>query len=524
MASTSQTHIVHKQVIDLHVSSKSEAKIWQDKISDLLQKGLMSKLEKACNEICSPDETIRIDKLELDLGKLSVERFDEHFESEVVKIFRNEIVKDYYSRLNLMSDKNQKNQKKLTGVSEKSLSQNDNLEDAFIHYFQNGTWPWWSKKIESGMVSKIWNEQLEKGFINFSKSLKLSKPNDHAIKRLVHLTEQNILFDHIDPVQEWKVEELYDYLLKNNYLKRSNNKFFLDFIRYSEISKRSIPETKALLFLATLSRSGQRSVEGEIRKISKSAYLPVDIQNVWIQNLTLFEKVLQAKKPEKGIKNLLTNDLSLDQIAEIEIPSIVSVEKSKGQDVIEERLLADKARDDTTVPNTNKSAENDESILVPNAGAVILWPYLQMFFKELRLLHDGQFVDPDKQARAVQLLHYLVCGVQEADDCDWPLLKLLCGLQIDEFVLPEFELNNEEKQECENLLSSVIRNWPVLKNTKPQSLQASFLCRVGLLKKEQNGWIAHIERTGIDVLLDKINWPISVIRLPWNDYMIHVQW
>ncbi len=204
--------------------------------------------------------------------------------------------------------------------------------------------------------------------------------------------------------------------------------------------------------------------------------------------------------------------------------SNLNLQQRKESTLYQKYLKYDNLRDIPTRMSKSIVPGEGESLEIDNAGVVLLWPYLEMFFKALGLVEDHAFINIEGQARAVQLLHYLVNGNENAEEYHWPLLKLLCGTQIPDFVSARFELTTGEKEESEHLLKAVVRNWKALKNTSPAALQSSFLRRSGLLMHDHNGWIVYIERISIDVLLDKLTWPVSVIKLPWNDYTIHVKW
>lgn len=166
----------------------------------------------------------------------------------------------------------------------------------------------------------------------------------------------------------------------------------------------------------------------------------------------------------------------------------------------------------------------EEGLVIPNGGLVLLGPYLLLFFEGLRLLENKQFRDAAARQRAVQLLHYLYSGEEAGEEHDMALNKLLCGMRLSDFAAPEFRLTESEKAGCDDLLEAVIRNWNAIKGTSVQGFRRSFLHKQGILGKEQHGWLLRIQRSSIDILLERLPWSVAVIRLPWNDYLIHVEW
>lgn len=164
----------------------------------------------------------------------------------------------------------------------------------------------------------------------------------------------------------------------------------------------------------------------------------------------------------------------------------------------------------------------EEDIYVANAGLVLLHPYLHMFFEELKIAQAGELLQPEK---AVLLLHYLSTGSGAAQEYELALNKILCGRSPETFVDTRGRISRREKDESRQLLEAVIRNWPALKSTSPQGLQGNFLCREGVLSpRQEGGWLLKVAGSTIDLLLDKLPWSISVVKLPWMPASLHVEW
>lgn len=168
--------------------------------------------------------------------------------------------------------------------------------------------------------------------------------------------------------------------------------------------------------------------------------------------------------------------------------------------------------------------KNNETQYVSNCGTVLLHPFLLSFFTELNLVKENGFVSVEACQRAVLLLHYLATGETETEEWNAVLAKVLCGLALNETLPNIIELTNKEREESEALLQSIIRYWPPLKNTSVNGLRQSFLQREGKLEAKQNGWLLTVEQKTIDVLLDKLPWGFSTIKLPWMNEMMSVDW
>jgi hypothetical protein len=170
------------------------------------------------------------------------------------------------------------------------------------------------------------------------------------------------------------------------------------------------------------------------------------------------------------------------------------------------------------------SINDYESISTNVAGLGLLAPYLQRFFKDLGLINNDAFINHEKQCKAVQILHYVATSERRTPEHMLTLNKLLVGLDINTPIPARLSLTKRQKAVCELLLTSVITNWPALGNTSVKGLQGSFLLRNGVIRKDGDNWILHVEHKTFDVLLDKLPWSFRLIKLSWNEYFIHVQW
>lgn len=165
-----------------------------------------------------------------------------------------------------------------------------------------------------------------------------------------------------------------------------------------------------------------------------------------------------------------------------------------------------------------------EEAYINNAGLVLIWPFLPTLFKGLEWMEDKAFKSEELQHKALWFLEYLVTGATDSDESELVLNKLLVGLKAETPVPNEIELSLAEKEEAEHLLTVVIQNWSVLKGTSVEGFRATFLRKEGHLKKDFTGWKLHVERATMDVLLEKLPWSYSVIKLPWVTEMIYVEW
>jgi hypothetical protein len=170
------------------------------------------------------------------------------------------------------------------------------------------------------------------------------------------------------------------------------------------------------------------------------------------------------------------------------------------------------------------SDEEATGIYLNQAGLVLLHPFLNLYFDDAGLLTDDHFRDETCQQIAIYLLHYLATRQTTPPEYELVLPKFLCGWHLDEPVhCPE--LPDTALTEAEHLLQTVIDYWTALKSTSPDGLREGFLQRQGKLTRTgDKTWKLQVEKQAIDVLLSRLPWGVSMVKLPWMDNLLTVEW
>lgn len=171
---------------------------------------------------------------------------------------------------------------------------------------------------------------------------------------------------------------------------------------------------------------------------------------------------------------------------------------------------------------TKSSTKN--SLFIENAGMVILWPFFTFLFEKLELLKGNSFVSQDAAIRASYILQYLVTGHQNFNEQGMAFNKFLCNLPHNTLLPPITALTEPEKELCHELLINAISRWEIIHNTSIEGLRESFLLRFGKLEWHDEHLTLHVEKKSFDILIDKLPWSISVIRLGWMKDPIDVYW
>ncbi|MEL7159233.1 MAG: contractile injection system tape measure protein, partial [Bacteroidota bacterium] len=159
------------------------------------------------------------------------------------------------------------------------------------------------------------------------------------------------------------------------------------------------------------------------------------------------------------------------------------------------------------------------------AGVILAHPFLEPLFANLGFWQEGAFVDALARQSAVYLTHYLATGEATTEEENLLLSKLLCGwpLQGDPVVLTE-PLAKPELREADDVLRAVIEHWPAIGKASPAGLREGFFAREARLQVRENDWLLTVERKAQDLLLGQLPWGVSLIRAPWHDRFLKIEW
>ncbi|MCH7736951.1 MAG: hypothetical protein IH872_06055 [Chloroflexi bacterium] len=163
-------------------------------------------------------------------------------------------------------------------------------------------------------------------------------------------------------------------------------------------------------------------------------------------------------------------------------------------------------------------------IYIANAGVVLAASYLQRLFDMLGLIEGPAFKDAASAVRGVHLLQFMVDESTASPEHLLVLNKIMCGVRTGIPIVREIDITDREKEAVEGLIQGMIQNWTALGNTSVAGFRESFLQREGRLRLDNNAWHLLVEPRAYDMLLDRIPWGFSTIRLPWMERVIYVDW
>lgn len=172
----------------------------------------------------------------------------------------------------------------------------------------------------------------------------------------------------------------------------------------------------------------------------------------------------------------------------------------------------------------NNREELNTGITVFNAGIVKLNSYYPMLFERLGLIENNQFISEEARQKAVHYLQYLTTGQSYTEESFLTMNKLLCGMKISDPVIDGIEISDEAKNTIEGMVHSAISYWSAIGRCSIEGFRGNWLVREGVLIEEEDRWNLTVEKRPYDVLLMKSPFSHSIIKFPWMEKQLNVDW
>lgn len=230
----------------------------------------------------------------------------------------------------------------------------------------------------------------------------------------------------------------------------------------------------------------------------------------------LGEKIISTEEAKSGNENPGNEDQNIPQHPTPETPN-----PEPGAPTPEPPVEQEKP---APTPEDQLFREKPSAGMTRFGGLVILAPFLPAFFSELKLVEDGKFTGEAEQYKAVHLLNFLATGKTSSPEYKLLLHKLLCGIEITQPIPKTIKLTAAEKKEAMLFLDDIAGQWTTLRSTSGKALRDTFFRRNGILEKRDNSWLLRVERGGMDIILDTLPWTISIIKAPWMQQLLQVEW
>jgi hypothetical protein len=567
----SQKHIIKKQVLDITLTSNEGSFTLQSEISRIYHSEILPILDEYFSALDSSDEPLRIERLEIDAGEINPRNI------------RHELVKNLAAQLpekmGEILHRKQLYDAYHEADGQKQPKRNKEFE-IVSYYLTHGRLPWWVRSGEYYSLPELLRVLLVAEPKKMQQLLAGVANNPNSVKRLVYQASDELLESSIALFQRERSNIMLR-IMKN--ITATLEQSTLPGIANRSRLKKEIWQSMLSIALSSQAIDNQTLVERMVKDIAaiynmkkeqlydylvqhihKPAYdlkekfaggkPETSLNKLYMKLYSLINEIHSSKDSDTLLPSTLRNILSIlqrNQAAqqtistdELETATRAIKELLKTAHVLEdkerrsllhdllqtmEKIITEKnapgsAQAPQALKHSTSTFTDSDEIYIQNAGIVIFWPYLQSFFSSLELTSNNSFMDEKKQEKAVTILHYLASGSLHYSEHEVTLNKILCGIDLETALELDTVLTTEEIEESENLLRAVLRNWAILKNTTPEGLQTMFLRREGQLSVRDGNWLLRVERKTHDILLERMPWTISTIKLPWMERLLLVEW
>lgn len=294
----------------------------------------------------------------------------------------------------------------------------------------------------------------------------------------------------------------------------------------------STTESNASITNETNSHENERTIRDlRIERVKDSSTtINKKLSEVELQNIKS-EKDSPSTEKESNLTDTAHTHISTDstkdqtvketKTEDAESSALTELSKEEQFEALKKKLEPEQLIIDINqLPKTPIPAAN--GFIAENAGLVLLHPFLKHLFLKLDLLdNNNQLKDP---VLAVHILHFAATGIECDYEYSMTFEKYLCNVPLDVAIPKEIQLSDETKQQVDTMLGATLDYWKALKSKSIALLRHEFLQRPGKLIIDEQSPRIVFERKAFDLMLDKLPWNISIVKLAWLDSMIFVEW
>jgi hypothetical protein len=486
------THVVNSLQFQITCPDEEMAFNLRHNFGQTVQQDIAQIIDEVCSETVGEDESIKIDRIELDMGSFSRHGFGTNFKAVFTQKLRNELAKK-------LSDINP-----VVRQASRRLSDTETL----LYFLSNGTLPWFADEAS----------------VNIDEIFKEAAANQPGV--LSSFFQQKRSAEKIWQRISWQLDDASKALAVS--LSPQLNAARETIINW--INQIAEKINSAGQQASDLAGSGsQISAQAENDLVSAGLQRALlNINNAVLKNAVA---IFTSNASDAVLKKLFTTHIATffsgNEALENKLLLEFSILTGSEQAPAEVKTAQIQAPADNPLQQKmpGYSIEDAaEKYSVKHAGLVLLAPFLKPFFTELNLLEGNDWKTQESAFKAVHLLKFLADGRTSAPEYTLVFEKILCGLPVEMPVPLDIVLEDNETAEAASLLQAILTHWKILQSTNIDGLRESFIKRDGILTKKETGWQLQVERKTLDVLLDRIPWGYSTISLGWNRYLIFVEW
>lgn len=493
----SNRHRIQRQLIELRLIAESSGPRIQESIARTFREQLLPALAQVFDRQVNAHEMLRLDRLEIDLGSITSEDWEQEFQQRAVA----EVTRHL--------------ERYTPAPVERGEAANDDWQgDAlaqWLFFLVHGCLPWWGARPPDG-----WSAVAKGALDSESPALRQTLcANLHARARLVDVLDDETLGI---AVESWT-----------------------GVAQAARVVEILVPERMAPAVRARLRRRQWMAILDwaldDGGRVECRIALARELLQIW-------REMVSSSAAESTAESADRSAVQVQRIPEAEAatqslprPWIewLSAATHPGVDAKREeppRVPRADARGDEARPMppapARRPAESgppvdEDPIYLPCAGVILLHPFLETLFHDRDLLEGRDLRDAAARERAVRLVGLLGFGEVDVPEYDLVIAKLLCGHPLEAPLGPELP-GAEDAAACDEVLGAVLKHWSALRSSSVAWLRTQFFLRDGKLERVDEGYRLTVEHRAQDVLLARLPWGLGVISLPWQKEHTFVHW
>jgi hypothetical protein len=563
-------HAIRRQIIEITVADQASARRVTSLVSAAMENRVMPVLERVFDAASAVGETIRIDRLELDLGRLDPDTVPEQLVERLISALRAALRRAAAPGMTIGRVGRAAERPEPAAACLVLISQ----------FARTGGLPWSSDTRERRALDGAVSVALNEAPAALARMLRGLAAGDIALDRLIgHLTDDSLraLLRAVLPAAEVLSRTLLPLTGSTPAFAafapaRARLLTWRGLLRAALDGDRTALTEAALIEIAAGTGTTLSLLAADLRMLTDGAdeRLGRDISEIAARHpveasapvglttldlATLFERLANRADLARllaRLRPLIARLTVTERLVVLDAPSADRAVDSgpaligallrpfmhagliQPAELVNElaplaRAEADSAARDRKPdprPARQVAAEDEDSRLVATAGLCLLWPFLPRFLARLGLLDAAEtgFADPPAAHRAVLLLHHLATGEAEAPEYALLLEKVLCGLEPHAMHYPSGAVDKWEMDEASQLLDAAIAHATCFGEITGDGLRGSFLARPGIVSTRDGAWLLRVERRTEDILLDRLPWTMQWVRLPWMQAPMWVEW
>jgi len=488
-------NIIRKQTIHFQYNGNTDGLALQKEVSDWCMHDLMPELEKQLERFSIGDTYIRLDKLKIDA---TIDRSD--WQQKI----RDAVIRGLKEKLSVHQP--------VAIDTKQDQTVSYKLDELVIFFFQKGYLPWWYKAVtddfDTSLKQWVTEHKSDSRATMIAVQLRQLASKQLVERFLLHVTGANffpflanIFFMQAETIRGFS--SLLDELIPKK-------------ITIDKRTKTIEPVQR--LIIESLLKDGR---EMDIKTVLQLLYIKLKEQRIatTVEISKTLPEHSSSSNPVKKIWLELIGSNGQDTQRKID-PEKKTITKTV-RSVIEEQEQTTPVVDPLQPLKNISDADLEEGIFIENAGLIIVAPFLPTLFSRLMLVDAGKMVNEDMAAMITQ---FAATGKTKINETDLVLPKLLCGIDIEKVIDVQKNISTQQQEAVNEMLEAIIQHWAILSTTSIEGLREAFLLRNGKLKRSGNEWSLQVEQKGYDMLLQKLPWSISMIKLSWMKSILRTEW